>query len=160
MDKSQGYIEVVHAPGPTDEVRALVTALEDELAALYSPEQRHGLKLDAIFQPHIRFFVARLDGEPMGCGGIAFFEGFAEVKRMYVRPKARGRGIADAIIAQIEAETRAKGLAVLKLEGGTQSYASHRFYARMGFRPCAPFEPYASMPAGAIATSIFLEKTL
>ena len=53
--------------------------------------------LDAIFQPHVRFFVARLDGEAVGCGGVALFEGFAEVKRMYVREAARGRGVARVI---------------------------------------------------------------
>jgi len=39
-----------------------------------------------ISQLHVRFFVASLDGEPVGCAGVALFEGFAEVKRMYVRP--------------------------------------------------------------------------
>jgi putative acetyltransferase len=153
-------IAVELVPEPTEEVRVLVGELEAELAALYSAEQRHGLALEAIFQLHIRFFVARLDGEPAGCGGVALFSDFAEVKRMYVRLPMRGRGIADAIMARLEAETRASGLRLLRLEGGTQSYASHRFYERVGFRPCPPFEPYASMPPHSIATSIFLEKTL
>jgi hypothetical protein len=37
------------------------------------------LDIDAIFQPHIRFFLARLGGEAVGCGGVAFFRDFAEV---------------------------------------------------------------------------------
>ena len=135
-------IAVELVPAPNDEVRALVGELEDELASLYSPEQRHGLKLGAIFQPHIRFFVAKLDGVPMGCGGIAFFADFAEVKRMYVRKAARGRGIADAIMASLEEETRGQGLTLLRLEGGTHSFASHRFYARMGFAPARPSSLY------------------
>jgi putative acetyltransferase len=76
-----GEITVELASAATDEVRILVGELEQVLAAEYPPEQRHGL-LDAIFQPHIRFFVARLDGAAMGCGGVAFFADFAEVKRM------------------------------------------------------------------------------
>lgn len=153
-------IAVEHVPAPTDEVRVLVGELEAELAALYRPEQRHGLKLDAIFEPHIRFFVARLDGEAAGCGGIAFFDAFAEVKRMYVRPAWRGRGVADAIMTRLEQEARRHGQRLLKLEGGTLNHAANRFYRRVGFRDCPPFEPYASMPAHAIETSVFMAKTL
>ena len=61
----------------TDDVRALVDELETVLAAEYSPEQRHGKALDALFQPHIRFFLARLDGAAVGCGGVALFDDFA-----------------------------------------------------------------------------------
>ena len=42
------------------EVRELVGELDQVLAAEYTPEQRHGLALEALFQPHIRFFLARL----------------------------------------------------------------------------------------------------
>ena len=69
------------------------------LAAEYLPEQRHGLSLDALFQPHMRFFIARLDGPAMGCGGIALFATFGEVKRMYVRDIAHERGIAQALLS-------------------------------------------------------------
>lgn len=57
----------------TDEMRVLLGELDDVLSAGYPPEQRHGLKIDALFQPHIRFFVAQLDGTAVGCGGVAFF---------------------------------------------------------------------------------------
>jgi len=103
---------------PTDAVRLLIGELEDVLSATYPPENWHGLPLDAIFQPHLRFFVATFDGAPAGCGGVAFFDGFAEVKRMYVRPAARGQGVARAILARIEAEPRAAHLPVLRLETG------------------------------------------
>jgi putative acetyltransferase len=84
---------------PNDAVRLLIAELEDVLSAEYPPENRHGLPLEAIFQPRVRFFVAALDGAPAGCGGVALFEGFAGAKRMYVRPAARGQGVARAILA-------------------------------------------------------------
>jgi hypothetical protein len=74
------------------EIRALIAELDTTLSAEYPPEQRHGLALDAIFQPHLRFFLARLDGGTVGCGGVALFADFAEVKRMYVRRAARRGG--------------------------------------------------------------------
>jgi putative acetyltransferase len=157
---SRSAVTIERALSATADVRALIGALDAELAQHYAPEQRHGLALDAIFQPHIRFFIARHDGEALGCGGVALFADFAEIKRMYVRENARGQGIADAIVAQLSAEAAAAGLSLLQLETGTQQAAAMRFYRRCGFSPCAAFEPYASMPPAAIATSYFMEKQI
>jgi putative acetyltransferase len=153
-------MEVAAVTSPTDEVRLLVGELNAELGALYEPEQRHGLALDAIFMPHIRFFLVRREGTAVGCGGVALFEDFAEVKRMYVRPQARGQGVADVIMARLIAEARSAGLSILRLETGTQSFAAINFYRRSGFRTCPVFEPYASLPPHQIAASAFLEKHL
>jgi len=148
------------AAAPTDDVRALVTELEAELATQYSAEQRHGLKLEAIFAPHVRFFIARLGGEAIGCGGVALFPDFAEVKRMYVRAAFRGRGGAQALLARIEAETLAAGLTTLRLETGDRQGAAIRVYEAAGFRPCAAFGEYLAMGPAAVATSLFFEKAL
>lgn len=149
-------IDPVHAPN--DDVRALVAELEAVLSAEYPPEQRHGLSLEAIFQPHVRFFVATLDGLAVGCGGVALFADFAEVKRMYVRPSARARGVAQAILARLETEARAAKLAVLRLETGDKQHDALRLYRRYGFTECSAFGAYASMQPHAVATSVFLEK--
>ena len=143
---------------PNDAVHLLIAELEDILSAEYPPEQRHGLPLEAIFQPHVRFFVATLDGAPAGCGGVALFDGFAEVKRMYVRPAARGQGIARAILARLEAETRAANLPTLRLETGDKQTDALRLYRRYGFIDCPPFGDYALKSPHTISTSIFLEK--
>jgi putative acetyltransferase len=153
-------IRIERAEGPSDEVRALVCELDAELSQHYPPEQRHGLKVDAIFQPHVRFFIAWLEEQAVGCGGIALFADFAELKRMYVRPGARGRGVADALLTRLAAEAWAAGLSVLRLETGTQQKAAIRFYRRLGFTRCDAFEPYSAMPPGNIATSVFMEKRL
>ena len=157
---AQPPVEIVRVPTATAEVRALIGELDQELSKDYSPEQRHGLALDALFQPHIRFFVARVKGSAVGCGGVAFFADFAEIKRMYVRDGSRGQGVADAIVARLAAEALDAGLTLLRLETGMHSAAAIRFYRRCGFEPCPVFEPYASMPPAAIITSVFLEKRL
>jgi putative acetyltransferase len=145
---------------PTAEVRELLGELDAFLAGAYSAEQQHGVPIERLFASHIWFFLAR-DGEAaLGCGGVAFFETFGEVKRMYVRPAARGRGVARALLARIEAETRAAGYTRLVLETGIHQPDAIRLYERGGFRVCDAFEPYASMPAAAIATSLFYEKLL
>ena len=121
-------IAVELVPHATDDVRALIDELDRILSAEYTPEQRHGLALDAIFKPGVRFFLARSNGVAVGCGGVAFFAEFAEVKRMYVRQIARGHGVAQALLARIEKEARDAGLVLLQLETGVRQIAALRFY--------------------------------
>ena len=96
----------------------------------------------------------------MGCGGVAFFTDYAEVKRMYVRDVARGSGAARALLARIEREAREAGFLLLKLETGARQSAALRFYEREGFQPCPTFGSYATMAPQAVAISVFLQKQL
>jgi putative acetyltransferase len=151
-------LELVKAP--TDDARALIEALEAELSGPYSAEQRHGYSVARVFQPNILFFLARLDGHAVGCGGVAFENGLAEIKRMFVRPEKRGTQIGQTILARLEDEARARGIDRLVLETGDVLHPAIRLYERAGFTPCAAFGPYADMPPKAIARSVFMEKRL
>jgi len=151
-------IEQVSAP--TEEVRGLIAELDAELNAEYPAENRHGLNLARIFQPNVSFILARLNGEAVGCGGIAFANGMAELKRMYVRPSARGKGIAAAILNHLEQQARHRNITRLVLETGDGQKAALRFYQREGFTRCEAFEPYASMPPSAIQRSVFFQKRI
>jgi putative acetyltransferase len=153
-------ITVELVPRPTDDVRDLIGELDQILSAEYTPEQRHGLALDAIFQSNIRFFLARLNGVAVGCGGVAFFTDFAEVKRMYVRDVARGGGVAQALLVRIETEVLNAGFVLLRLETGARQMAALRFYQRAGFQICAAFGAYTTMAPQAVATSVFMQKQL
>jgi putative acetyltransferase len=144
----------------TPEVEDLIGELNDVLGAAYEAHQRHGLSIEQLFEPNVRFFIARLDGLAVGCGGVAMFEDYAEVKRMYTRPAARGRGVAKAIVGRIEEEARAAGKFVLRLETGIRQQEAIGLYERMGFRSQGPFGPYATMPTRNIETSLFFEKVL
>jgi putative acetyltransferase len=153
-------LTIEHVPAPTDEARTLVDELEAQLSAAYAAEQRHGFDIGRLFRPNILFFIARQDGQPVGCGGVAFTDGLAELKRMYVRPHARGRGVAQAIVARLEHEARRAGASRLVLETGDAQHAAIRFYERAGFTRCAAFAPYASMPPHKIQRSVFFEKRI
>ncbi|MBD5655068.1 MAG: GNAT family N-acetyltransferase [Candidatus Eremiobacteraeota bacterium] len=144
----------------TAEVRGLIAELDRTLSQEYTADQQHGLSLDAIFTPHVRFFIARLDGAAVGCGGVAFFDGFGEVKRMYVRDDVRGLGVARALLSRIELEASNNGLEVLRLETGDRQHAAMRLYERAGFTQCGAFGEYLEMAPEAISTSVFFEKRL
>jgi putative acetyltransferase len=149
-------IELVRSA--TDDVRVLIAELDRQLSAEYPPEQRHGLALDAIFKPNMRFFLARLNGAAAGCGGVELFAEFAEIKRMYVRDA--GRGVAQALLAQIEREAQDAGSVLLRLETGVRQTAALRFYRSAGFEICSAFGAYATMAPQAVATSVFMQKQL
>ena len=153
-------IAIERVTAPTDELKLLIDELDATLGAQYEPHQRHGLALAQLFEPHVRFFIARLDGIAAGCGGVALFDDYAEVKRMFTRPASRGRGLAKALLRRIEQETRAAGKPALRLETGPFQHEAITLYQRMGFVPCAAFGDYAAMPARNIEMSVFFEKKL
>ena len=145
---------------PTDDARLLLGELDAALSGAYPPESRHGLSIARLFQPGVMFFIARLDREPVGCGGVAFEDGFAEVKRMYVRAPVRGRGVARTILARIEVEARARRVKCLLLETGDAQLAAIRLYERAGFTRRVAFGAYATMPSNATVHSVFFEKRI
>jgi len=91
------------------------------------------------------FLVARTsDGTAVGCGGLRPLPGGGlEVKRMYVVPELRGRGIATAILRRIEQEALASGCRELLLETGTEQPDAMRFYEREGYHRIPAFGAYA-----------------
>lgn len=139
------------------EARALIAALDHYLEQLYQPEDNHLLDPEQLKAPDIRFLLARRDGRAVGCGALRIdADGYAEIKRMYVDPVHRGRGIAGSLMAELEAVARSEGIGLLKLETGDLQREAVGLYRRLGFTPCAAFADY---PCGGTA-SIFLEKRL
>lgn len=153
-------IAIERVQAPTSELRELIAELNEALGKLYPEDQRHGLALDQLFRPSMRFFLVRWEGAPAGCGGIEIDNGTAELKRMYTRPKMRRRGVAQSLLHRLEAEARVAGATILLLETGVYQPEAVRLYKRAGFARRAPFGRYAAMPASSIVTSLFMEKPL
>jgi putative acetyltransferase len=160
MGSAAMEIAIEHLREATADAAALIAELDATLGALYEPHQRHGLSLDQVFRPNVRFFIARIDDAAVGCGAVALFADYGEVKRMYARPAARGRGIGKALLAHIGLAACAAGKPVLRLETGTEQAAAIALYERRGFRPCGPFGHYAGLPPRSISASLFYEKHL
>jgi GNAT superfamily N-acetyltransferase len=142
----------------SDDARRLVGALDAGLAELYPPEQRFGpnLKPQHLEGGRGAFLVARDAGRAVGCGAIRLNDRTtAEVKRMYVEPEQRGKGVGQAVLAALEAAARQLGVRRLVLETGIYQEASLVFYRRAGFTPIDCWGEYASAP-----TSICMEKRL
>ena len=153
-------IAIERVDASTPEVVALLAELDAALAGPYAADQRHALSIEQLFQPDVRFFVARVDGSAVACGGVAFYDGYVEVKRMYSRPSVRGCGVAKALLRRLETEAHAAGAMLLRIETGLYQQEALRFYEGAGFRRCGAFGPYAEMPPRAIEVSLFYEKSL
>ncbi len=151
---------IEQAVTPTVEIVDMLTELDAALSGPYSADQRHALSVEQLFQPDVRFFLVRLDGVAVACGGVAFCDGYAELKRMYSKPAVRGRGAAKFLLRRLEREARAIGATLLRLETGAYQHDALRFYEGAGFQRRGPFGPYADMPAHAIETSLFYEKAI
>ena len=137
------------------DVRELIALLDAHLSALYPPESNHGLSLAGLQAPEIRFVVARLSGEAVGCGALRLDAGFAELKRMYVVPEARRRGVAWRLLGRLEALAAGNGRSLVRLETGVAQAEAIALYERAGFRRVPPFPPYRPDPL-----SLFMEKAL
>jgi len=136
------------------EVIRLIEALDAFAIAHYPPESNHFLDIEALSDPTVTFLVVRDGGEAVGCGAILRdARGWGEVKRMYVQPEQRGRGIGRRVLAELEAIVRAARLDLLRLETGIHNIGALALYRRAGFVECEPFGDYAPDPL-----SVFMEK--
>jgi GNAT superfamily N-acetyltransferase len=129
------------------EAAALVDALLDDLAVRYGGRDAFHPDPESLAPPDGIFVVARVGGMPAGCGGFRrFADGVAEIKRMYVVPEARGRGVARALLADLEARARALGYSSIRLETGTNQPEAMALYQRAGYRAMVPYGHYRESP--------------
>lgn len=91
--------------------------------------------------------IGRDAGQPVACGGVRLVEPqVGELKRMYVVPAARRRGIARALLHHLEHEARALGATRLRLETGLHQPEAIALYASAGYADAEPFGHYAGAP--------------
>lgn len=139
----------------TADALGLIDELEAALSTLYAVESRHGYSAEKLIREGVHFFVVRAGGAPAACGGIQFYPGFGELKRMYVRDAWRGQGLGFGLLEHLAAHARANGCVLLRLETGIHQHAAIRLYERWGFTPIEAFPPYTPDPV-----SVFYEKRL
>ena len=131
---------VDHGPGG-----ALIAAMREEMAALYE-----GLVLDGAAMPKAgpaelgppggAFIVGWSGQTPVCCGGVKRLpDGACEIKRMFVAPEWRGRGVARVLLHALEARAQVLGYTVLRLDTGPLQSHAQRLYESEGYMPIANF---------------------
>src|SRR5690606_15577726 len=151
-------VEIAPAPLTSPTAQALIAALDADLAARYpDPADVHpALSVAEVTGDSGVFLVATVAGEPVGCGAPRqIAPGTGEIKRMYVAPSHRGRGLGNKLLAELERHARRLGLSELVLETGAAQPEALGLYRRAGFTGIPRFGAYRDSPA-----SICLGKSL
>src|SRR5205085_11835242 len=85
----------------------------------------------------------RVDGRPDACGGLVRYDDDrAELKRMYVAPEDRGRGLGRRVLEELESAARALGYRGVVLETGIKQVEAIALYESAGYEPIPCYGPY------------------
>ncbi|HRE82567.1 MAG TPA: GNAT family N-acetyltransferase [Opitutaceae bacterium] len=92
--------------------------------------------------PNGALWLAKIDGQAVGCIGLrAFSKKEGELKRLYVLPEQRGRGVARALVVKALEGARAAGYTTVVLDTLATMTAAIQLYTSVGFRPAEPYYP-------------------
>jgi putative acetyltransferase len=139
----------------TADAIVLIAELEAQLEPFYPRASRHGMSVERLLAEAVAFFVLRSQDTPAACGGVKLFDGYGELKRMYVREQFRGLGFGRMMLDHLAGYSHAQGITVLRLETGIHQHAAIAMYERAGFERIQPFGSYTDDPL-----SVFFEKQL
>jgi putative acetyltransferase len=125
-------------------------------ASLYPAESNHMVDLSSLEQPNVSFFVARRDGDVVGCCAlVGAGDGTAEIKRMFVDPEARGLRVGKLLLEALEARAGELGYQAVRLETGIHQPEAIGLYRAAGYSERPPFGGYQLDPL-----SLFMEKAV
>jgi GNAT superfamily N-acetyltransferase len=117
--------------------RRLIGAFHRDVTAIYpfwNPSMGPTADPREFEPPGGRFLVVYVDGEPVGCGGFKRLDyRTAEIKRMYVAPEQRGRGIARRLLARLERGAKAAGYELVRLDTGDRQPDALHLYRSAGY---------------------------
>lgn len=125
---------------------AYFAELDDRFPGGFDPGEAFADGAAAFAQPNGAFVVA-LDGDAVvGAGALQqLAPGVGEIKRMWVHPDVRGRGLSTRLLSRLEHESRARGHREVRLDTNATLTEAIRLYERHGYRPIERYNdnPYA-----------------
>jgi GNAT superfamily N-acetyltransferase len=140
-------IEFTAAALDAPESLELIDAVQQEYVVRYGGPDVTELVPAEFASPQGIFVIGRDAGQPVACGGVRLVDSdVGELKRMYVVPAARRRGIARALLDHLEREARGLGATRLRLETGLHQPEALALYASAGYSDAEAFGHYAGAP--------------
>ncbi|WP_042162445.1 GNAT family N-acetyltransferase [Paenibacillus gorillae] len=126
-----------------EDLRGLIAKLDNYLYALYPSDEVHGLELEQAEEDGVVFVVAYSGHIAVGCGAFRpLDERSCELKRIFVDPSYRNKGIASRILTLLEQKILQAGYHSILLETGLMQPESIALYKRFGFVEIERFGPY------------------
>lgn len=142
-DTPDEVLEIAAVSPASAEARALIDELDREIMAIYPGIPTHGLHERDIANPLVTFLVGRFGGDLVACGATRPVEpGVVEIKRMFVRRPARGRGFSKQMLTALEASARAAGATRVILETGDRQPEAVSLYRSAGYRTIPRYGEY------------------
>ena len=149
-------VDIKLEPPRQPEVLRLMDMSNAYMASLYPAESNHMVDIDTLEKPTVSFFVARNEGQIVGCCALVEAgDGTGEIKRMFVDPQARGLKIGQLMMDAIIARGRELRLGAIRLETGISQPEATGLYRKAGFVEVEAFAPYKPDPL-----SMFMELKL
>lgn len=127
-------------------LESYVNELDTRFDSGFDPSRSISADAAELSEPAGLLLVARLRGEPVGCGALKLHGGEpAELKRMWVAPAARGLGVGRRLLGELEEHARRRGVGVVRLETNGTLREATSLYRSAGYAEVAAFndEPYA-----------------
>lgn len=136
-------LTVTIEPPRQPEIEELLRLSDEFALSLYPPESCYMLDVAELEVPEVTVFVARVDGEALGMAALVDRSaGTSELKRMFVHDRARGKGVASAIMAAIERHALEVDASIIQLETGPKQPEAIALYEKHGFRIIPNFGQY------------------
>jgi GNAT superfamily N-acetyltransferase len=128
-------------------VKDLIELIQGEYVVRYGGPDDAPIDAEEFAPPRGLFLLATIDGEPAGCGGWRDLgDGRAEIKRMFTVAAFRNRGVARAVLAELERTAAAAGIREMVLETGAVQPEAIALYQSTGYDPIDGFGYYAGAP--------------
>jgi GNAT superfamily N-acetyltransferase len=124
----------------------LIAEVQQEYVVRYGQEDMTPVGPAEFAPPRGLFLVAYVDDVPAACGGWRAHDTDVELKRMYVSPAFRGRGLARAVLAALEQKAAEAGFRRVILETGQRQPEAIALYRSAGYEPVSSFGYYAEEP--------------
>jgi GNAT superfamily N-acetyltransferase len=134
---------------------------DDLDAALAAHQREFTRELPHLLGPRGRLLVARAGSEIVGVGALKPIDhSVVELKRMYVRPQARGQGVGRAILERLLAEALTIGYQVARLETASFMREAQAMYRSLGFQDTPVFDRTEAGLSGLDTYMLFMELRL
>ena len=138
------------------DVARMVEHVQAEYVRRYGGPDGAAIDVAEFAPPDGVFLVGLLDGVPVATGGWRGLpDGRAEIKRMYVSPAVRRRGLSKRMLAELERTAAAAGIREVVLNTGPSQPEAVALYRQSGYLPVPGFGHYACHPK-----ALFFGKTL